>query len=442
MSDTSHDAMSDTPDPLSSAPPPKTDSSALVPAQDAPRQSRKRGGWRVVCFALAVLLLALVAAGWLVNRQIQALRAQSSAQSEQLAQSHAAALAAQTQARQALDALQSQMAQIAELQTGETRTAAQLQSLEQTVQAITPAEDSDSPVMLLGEVDRLVEIAQHAVRLSGNVATALVALESAQNRLIQRNALPQVQQALQDDIERLRAVPVVDVGALAARLDTLSDLLAQAPLLLPETLPQTASATLSATAEPAASLVAQAQAVDATATTVSAAGVDDNTNTDTPWWEIAWQYTQTWSRAAWQAVAQDLHGLIQIRRIDDAAALLIAPEQATLLRDTLQYRVAAARLALLMRESSIWTAQLIAVQQALQTRFDVRQAPVPQAQHLVSDLLATVITTDLPAPNASARAVQSQRELWLRPQTGADNVADTPDAMQEQTAPSADAERS
>jgi len=432
MSDTLHDATRDTPETASSTPPAlKADGNALAAVPEPPgKEPRRRGCWRVVCLALVALVLALTATVWFGYQQFQTLHVQWSAQSAeltQLAQSHAATVQAQTQAQRALIALQTQTAQLAALQTNQAQVAVQLQTLQQTVQDIMPSEDDDSPVILLAEVGRLVEIAQQSVRLSGSVQTALVALESAQNRLIQRQALPGVQQALQDDMQRLRAVPAVDVGTLAARLDALSDSLAQA-----EALPGAISSQGLA--------VTPVASGDACPDPAGAA----DTAVDTPWWELAWRHTQAWSRAAWCAVAQDLRGLVQIRRIDDRAALLISPEQTAMLRDTVQHRVAAARLALLMRAPSIWTAQLTAVQQALQTRFDAQQASVQDAQTLLRTLLDTPITVDLPTLDASARAVESQRALWLRMQDGADNPTEDTSAPMSgvSESPSADGERS
>jgi len=389
--------MSD--NPPSTTSPPKADHNALVPVQDTPKGTTpRRGCWRAVFLAIIVLGLALVAGGWFAYQQFQTLDAQWSAQ---LAQSRAAIARVQTQAQHAVDALQSQTKQLATVQVDQVHMATQLQNLEHLVQALTPVVDHDSPAVLLGEVGRLVEIAQQSVRLGGNVSAALMALESAQQRLVQRNALPGLQQTLEEDMARLRAVPVVDVAWLAARLDDLSALLAQAPLVLPETLP----------------VVQQTQ--DGVAThesIVSPPPADTVADAAASWWQRAWRVTQAWSGQAWQAVTQDLRGLIEVRRVDDAAALLLAPDHAAWLRATLQHRVATARLALLMRQPALWTSELTALGAALDARFDARQAPVQQAQALVRTLLETTITVALPTLEDSVRGVAAQRAMWSRAQ--------------------------
>jgi len=403
--------MTDTP----SSPPlsPQADDNALVPVQDAPKKTAKRRCCRVIFLIALVLGSALAAAGWFGYQQWQMLRAQWSAQ---LTQSQAAAEVARTQAQRALAALQTQTAQLAKLQADQARTAAQLQSLEQVVDAIPPAAGKDSPAMLLGEVGRLVEIAQQSVRLSGDVNTALLALQSAQTRLASHGPWSELTQALGEDIARLRAVPVVDMVLLASQLDDVSALLRQAPLLLPETL----SATVPAEAQDQDS--AAQRAPDAlTLPTDSAAD-------DSVWWRSAWQQTKTWSQQAWQAVAQDVRGLVDVRRVDDATALLMSPDQAAMLRDTLQHRVAAARLALLMRAPTLWTAELTALHDALAVRFDRRQATVQQAQALVQNLLQTTIRVDLPALDVSVRAVERQREIWSRAQQDVQSASESSDS--------------
>jgi len=373
--------MTDTPS--SVTPPPEADKNALVPVRNAP--GGLRTCWRAACFAVIVFSLILTAGAWFGYQQFQTLRAQWSAQ---LAQSQAATAQVQVQVQRALDAAQTQATALARLQADQLRTMAQLQNLERT--ATRPV--TDSTVILLGEISSLVEIAQQSVQLGGNIGTALMALERAQQRLVDRAQWVELQQALLTDIEHLRAVPAVDAVALAARLDDLSALLHQAPLLLPET--------VSAQDRPPPGVLTVG--VDH----APAAGVEDAS-----WWQGAWRQARVWSQQAWQAVARDLRDLIDVRRVDDATALLISPDQAAWLRSTLQHRVAAARLALLMRQPVLWTSELRAVRDALDARFDVRQVPVQQAQTLVHALLNATVAVDVPSLE-STRAIAAQREIW------------------------------
>jgi len=385
------------------------DSGALAPEQTGPQASTPRSRWRAALLTLVTSGLVLAIGVWFVYQQWQTQNQTLHAQwSAQLAQSQAAAEDARTQAQRALVAWQTQTAQLAELRADQARTAAQLQGLEQRVEAVPPAVDKDSPVVLLGEVDRLVDLAQQSVRLTGDAGTALLALQSAQARLLGRDEWVALAQALQEDMERLRAVPVVDVVLLASQLDDLSALLRQAPLLLPETLPEHVSEHVRGQGP---GMAAPRQA-DALAVPVEPSTVAQ----DAVWWRTAWNQTRTWSQHAWQAIAQDLRGLIDVRRVDDATALLISPDQTAMLRETLQHRVAAARLAVLMRQPALWTSELSALQDALDMRFDHRQDAVRQAQALLRTLRDTPIRVELPTLEDSTRAIQAQREIWLRSQ--------------------------
>jgi len=378
--------------------------------------------------------LALAAGAWFVYQQWQTqdqtLRAQWSAQ---WAQSQAAVDQARTQAQRALAALQAQSAQLAGLQADQARMTTQLQNLEQRVDVVPPVVDKDSPALLLGEVGRLVDLAQQSVRLTGDASTALLALQSAQTRLAGRDEWVTLAQALQEDMERLRAVPVVDVVLLASQLDDLSALLRQAPLLLPETLPEHVTEHVRVQGPGmAASRQADALAVPVEPSTVAQ---------DAVWWRTAWHQTRTWSQRTWQAIAQDLRGLIDVRRVDDATALLISPDQTAMLRETLQHRVAAARLAMLMRQPALWRSELSALQDALDARFDRRQDAVRQAQALLHALRDTPIRVELPTLEDSARATQTQREIWLRSRQGSESAPES-GGSEPLTTLTADSERS
>src|SRR5690606_19536254 len=78
--------------------------------------------------------------------------------------------------------------------------------------------------------------ANQQLRLAGNVNNAIVALETAQTRLAQaaRPLFAGLQQSINGDIDRLRAVATVDIPAQTARIDRLAGLISKAPLLVPD----------------------------------------------------------------------------------------------------------------------------------------------------------------------------------------------------------------
>ena len=124
---------------------------------------------------------------------------------------------AQTEAQTQAEAVREMRASLAAMQ-------GQVGDLDQAFQIMT---DSGSDLLLLNDIDHLVSIANQQLLLGGNVANSLVALEAAQARLARANrpALASLQQTLNGDIDRLRAVATIDVSVLSRQLDQLNGLL-------------------------------------------------------------------------------------------------------------------------------------------------------------------------------------------------------------------------
>src|SRR5687767_4092012 len=75
----------------------------------------------------------------------------------------------------------------------------------------------------LAEIEQVLAIAQQQLQLAGNVRAALLALQHAEARLAKadRPQFVPLRQALARDIERLKALPVLDTPATIARIDSL-----------------------------------------------------------------------------------------------------------------------------------------------------------------------------------------------------------------------------
>ena len=349
---------------------------------------RPRSGGSVVALALLVLL-ALILGGALYyqNHQYRILRAdleQQHDQNTQLIQETRA------QAGQALSLVQEQAARLQQLSDALDTTTGQVQELDQALRLTT---DSGSDLLLLNDIDHLVTIAQQQLSLGGNVANALISLEAAQAQLARANrpGLAALQQSINGDIDRLRAVATIDLPALSARIDRLSDLVGSAPLLVPD----------AAAASPAAApAMAAAPAATPPAGTGSAASgwramADD-----------AWQ----WTRDAAGMVSRDLRDLFEVRRVDDAAALLMSPDQALRFREVLKQRTVTAELALMMHQSRIWQAELDQLARAIDQRYDMHAESSREALKLARELHDTPIEIALPTVDNSLAAIAAARE--------------------------------
>src|SRR5690606_12884332 len=189
------------------------------------------------------------------------------------------------QAQQALTQAESQSTQIATLETALREARQQIESLDQAFQTLT---DSGSDLVLINDVDHLVTIAQQQLQLGGNVANAVISLETAQAQLARasRPGLASLQQSLNGDLDRLRAASTVDIALLSSQLDELSGLVSQAPLLVPD----------DAAPEPVP------PPADAAAVHTAAQNPDQATDPQAPWWKQGLATAESWSRTAWESI--------------------------------------------------------------------------------------------------------------------------------------------
>ncbi|MER1968074.1 uroporphyrinogen-III C-methyltransferase [Castellaniella sp. GW247-6E4] len=366
------------------------DESATPPSQPTPpaaAQPRKSGvsSLAVAVFLLVALAVVLGGALWYQNQEYRALRADMIQQGGQAAR---AAQLAREAADEARGQVRGQAAQLEQLRGALDDAQSQIDDLDQALQMMT---DSGSDLLLLNDIDRLVTIAQQQLSLDGNVANAIISLEVAQARLARANrpALASLQQSINGDVDRLRAVATVDVPTLSARLDHLYTLLGEAPLLMPD---------------------AAAPRLTPHAPEQPAAHAAEPVDSGAAWWRRLGVEAWGWTREAGAMLSQDLRALFEVRRVDDAAALLISPEQAQRFREGLQQRTLTAQLALMMHQPKIWQTELGHVAGAIDRRFDMRSQQSREALSLARALLDTVIETRLPTVDNSLDAVAAARD--------------------------------
>ncbi|HUG58225.1 MAG TPA: uroporphyrinogen-III C-methyltransferase, partial [Candidimonas sp.] len=274
----------------------------------------------VPAFIIVLLIAAALAAAlWYQQQQFKQTSAGLAAQ---VSTGVSTANQAAEQAQQALSQLQEQSRQIASLESALTESREHVESLEQAFRNLT---DSGSDLVLLNDVDHLLTIAQQQLQLSGNVANAVISLETAQAQLARANrpGLASLLQTINGDLDRLRAASTVDIASLSTQLDELSALVSEAPLLVPD--------------DAAPAIVESAPAP----TPAPAIATSNNSSNDgtAPWWRQALDTADDWSRSAWSSISQDLGQFITVRRVDDPTALLMSPDQATRFRENLRLRI-------------------------------------------------------------------------------------------------------
>lgn len=220
----------------------------------------------------------------------------------------------------------------------------------------------------VAEVEQLLTIANQQLQLANNVKSALLALQAADKRL-EPLALPraiQLRATLALEIEKLRALPQVDVMAMGAQLEALGSLCATLPLISERqpTLNLAAAEKVSTKTKPANSL-------------------------------------QKFAFAVWA----DIKGLVTVERIDKPEPPLLAPELAFYLRENLKLRLLTARIALLQHDEGSYRADIKAVQSWLNQYYDTKHPNAIKALRLLKQLSDNNVGIELPQLTESLAAV-------------------------------------
>jgi uroporphyrin-III C-methyltransferase len=221
---------------------------------------------------------------------------------------------------------------------------------------------------VLAEVEGILTTAAQQLQLAGNVRAALIALEAADKRLARadRPSLIPLRKVINADIDRLRALPAVDVPGLTLKLDNL--------IAVVDTLP------LAADSRPEEPAVAAPQPPG----------------------------NGFWSRLT-SEFWRDLKGLLRVRVADTPEVPLLAPEQSWFLRENLKLKLLSARLALLSRDDAAFRSDLRTAGKWLNQYFDGKAKSVLTASATLKQLGESELALKLPDLADSLEAVRSPR---------------------------------
>lgn len=363
--------------------------------------SSKRTGVTPGAALLVVLVIVVVALSVALWYQFQTtqqaladLRTDSQAATSQTQQ-------ALDNSTKALDGVAEQNKKLDALSKTLSSSKTELDGLSQAFQMIT---DRGSDLVLINDIDHLVTIAQQQLQLSGNVANAIISLETAQAQLARANrpSLASLQQTINGDLDRLRAASTIDIALLSGRLDELAGLVSQAPLLVPDDAAPGMGSSGEQTPENQ-SFSGGTRDPD-TKDTPTAHG------TEQPWWRDALDSTTQWAAHTVTTLRDDLGQFISVQRVDDATALLISPDQATRFRDNLRLRIMTAQLALMMGHDQVWETETASLLNAIEGRFDKSSGLTRKALKIARDVADTSIVTSLPTVTNSIKALEALRD--------------------------------
>lgn len=313
----------------------ETEKTPINTTQPIVIEQKNNGGKVLAGGALVLSILALGASGFLFTQGQNVLKNQELQFKQELSQ------AALGESKNSL-MLQSAMQKQAELNTV-------IDTLSQSQQKVAQKTDNLQLAyqeLLRGRVDWLVDeievtlnLASQQLLLSGNVPVAITVLENIEqrlNRFEQAELLP-IKQAISSDLAELKKRPYLNVPAVALRLHRLESSVAGLPLLLDNTLQQ-------------------------------------STNKE----KVESAYSADFWTRAWDKAIATFKGMIEVRRLDNQDAMLLAPDQIYFIRENLRLRLLNARLALMQYNGEVYQADLAAIDHTVKQYFDAR-SPNTQA---------------------------------------------------------------
>jgi uroporphyrin-3 C-methyltransferase len=311
-------------------------------------------------FAVLVLVVAaVVAAVWIAMQNAE--RELRLEVGKRLAESDAALAQAKARESELANELREAQAKLALLETRLSESQTQQASLEALYRELAPSRDE----LALNEVEQVLLLASQQLAIANNVQAALAALQLADAKLsrVDRPQLVTLRRALARDIDRLKAVPYVDIAGMSLKLDQAIGAIDALPLARDERLPPTPAP------QPAA---------------------------DEPAWERM-------LRDAWG----EIRSLVRIEVADRPAAPLVPPQQAYFLRENLRLRLLSARVALLSHDDQAFKADVRAASAWVKQYFDTRQKSVQSLAANLQQLAATPMPSEVPDVSASLNALRT-----------------------------------
>ena len=276
-------------------------------------------------------------------------------------------------ARQAQELVREAQAKIGQLESRLAESQSQQLALEALYQELSRNRDE----WQLAEIEQVLAIGSQQLQLAGNIRAALLALQLAEARLARadRPQFVPIRRALARDLERVKALPAVDIAGMSTRLNSLVAAVDSLPLAFDERSER----------EPAA----KSGPADA----------------ERGFWSF-------WSRLG-SEIRSELRSLVVVRQVNTPDPPLLPPTQAYFLRENLRLRLLNARLSLLMRDEAGYREDMRAAQAWVRRYFDTRSKQTADALAQLRALSSASLSFEMPSISESLEAVRgfkSRRE--------------------------------
>lgn len=299
-------------------------------AQAAPTDGLQTArGMGVLAKVFAIFVIASLAISMLASvylwRKLSNIQEHLARQS---ADATTASVEARAMAKNAQDVAREAAARVVVNEARLSEVALQRSQLDELMQSLSRSRDEN----LVVDIESALRFAQQQAQLTGSVEPLLAALKTADQRLA-RAAQPRlnaVRRALTSDADRIKAATVADIPALLTKLDELTGLVGDLPVLN-----QVATAP---TLEKAISPSTNQKKNKGDEIVALKSGTS---------WQVTWQ---TLWQSSWGVVRTELLKLVRVSRIEHPDAVLLTPEQTFFLRENLKLKLLNARLGLLSRQ--------------------------------------------------------------------------------------------
>jgi uroporphyrin-3 C-methyltransferase len=332
----------------------------------------------ITIFMIAALVISMLASFYLWRKltNMQEHLARQSADATNLS------VEARSLAKNAQDVAREASARSSLNETRLSEVALQRSQLDELMQSLSRSRDEN----LVVDVESALRLAQQQAQLTGSVEPLLAALKTADQRLA-RAAQPRlnaVRRALASDTDKIKAAAVTDIPSLLVKLDEISHLVEDLPVL------NTVTA------------VARVEKQNPAASTSSKAlGAKSAANQDADWQSSV----QNFMQSNWQIVRAELAKLVRVSRIENPDAVLLSPEQTYFLRENLKLKILNARLGLLGRQIQSAKSDLISVQNDVRKYSDPSSKQVQTLQSALTQVQAQLGNASIPALDSSLAAL-------------------------------------
>lgn len=284
---------------------------------------------------------------------------------------------AQLLSKQSQDSTLATAAKVALLEARVAEVAIQRSQLEELMQSLSRSRDEN----LLVDIDAGIRVAMQQTAITGSAEPLVAMLKQADERLSRHDQprLEGVRRAIARDLDRVKAVGLIDIPTLTIKLDEATRMVDELPMLA-NALPRPTVAK----AKPVAASVPAASAPKNTAATSTA-----------PWWTEWSALWDGWVDRVWT----EAKSLIRVTRIDHPEAMLLAPDNAFFVRENLKLRLLNARLALLSRQFDTTQNDLKLAQNTLDRYFDRSGRSTVLLGQLLTQVAAQSRQVSVPKPD-------------------------------------------